>query len=110
MELEARLLQVPAAGAVARVDARDVVHALAARRMGHVLAAGEVIVLRVGAHELRLRVAAADALDATARVRSQHTRNKHEQQPPDATLARCCSWAHTARRRRLWATTPTAAC
>jgi hypothetical protein len=71
VELEARLLAVPAAADAPplRLDARDVVRALTARSMGHVLAAGEVLLLHVGEHALRLRVSQADVLDATARVR-----------------------------------------
>ncbi len=76
LQLEARLLQVPAAAegeeppALLRLDAREVVSALVARSMGHALAAGEVVVLQVAGHALRLRVAQADVLDAAARVRA----------------------------------------
>ena len=68
VELEARLMQVGAQPAV-RLDGREVVAALRARCAGHVLAVGEVVVLHVGGHALRLRVAQADVLDAAARVR-----------------------------------------
>ncbi len=72
LELEVRLLQrqdgsEPAT--LVRLDAGDVVRALTARSSGHVLAAGEVIVMQLGTHALRLRVAQTDSLDAAARVR-----------------------------------------
>jgi hypothetical protein len=78
VELEVRLLQrqdgsQPAA--LLHLDAGDVVRALTARSSGHVLAAGEVVVMQLGAHALRLRVAQTDSLDAAARVRAPHTRS-----------------------------------
>ena len=65
VELEVRLLAPQASPAV--LDSAAVVAALAARYTGHVLAAGQVLVLAVGGHDLRLRVAQADVLDASAR-------------------------------------------
>ena len=67
VELEARLMQPAAAAELVRLDARAVVKALKQRCIGHVLAVGEVILLTVAGHELRLRVAQTDTADAGAR-------------------------------------------
>jgi len=67
VELEARLMQPSAAAELVHLDARAVVKALKQRCIGHVLAVGEVILITVAGHALRLRVAQTDTADAAAR-------------------------------------------
>jgi hypothetical protein len=67
VELEARLMRPKPGAEAVRLDARAVVRALKQRCTGHMLAAGEVVLLTVAGHELRLRVAQTDTADASAR-------------------------------------------
>lgn len=67
VELEARLMRPTPGAEAVRLDARAVVRALKQRCTGHMLAAGEVVLLKVAGHELRLRVAQTDTADASAR-------------------------------------------